>query len=136
MAESATCVCHFLSLQLFLGLCSSSTLFARMAGVPHGLEQGLEVSTAQEELVRLNLLVKSLNSSFEGVSGHREMTQLNAEVRRQMEAMRRLLKVLRDLANRQKDPDLVKMLMNDVENHNDQITSLQVRRLNSGDIFL
>ena len=92
-----------------------------MSGGPHGLEQGLEVSTAQEELV------KSLNSGFEGVSGHREMTQLNAEVRRQMEAMRRLLKVLRDLAVRQKDPDLVKMLMNDVENHADQITSLQVR---------
>jgi len=91
----------------------------------HGLEQGLEVSTAQEELVRLNLLVKSLNSRFDSVSGHREMSELNAEVRRQMEAMRRLLKVLGDLAVRQKDPALVKMLMNDVENHADQITSLQ-----------
>jgi len=91
----------------------------------NGLEQGLEVSTAQEELVRLNLLVKSLNSRFDSVSGHREMSELNAEVRRQMEAMRRLLKVLGDLAVRQKDPALVKMLMNDVENHADQITSLQ-----------
>merc|ERR1712029_14108 len=90
-----------------------------------GLEQGLEVSTAQEELVRLNLHVKSLNSDFENVSSHREMSDLNTEIRRQMESMRRLLKVLRDLAVKQKFPKLMNMLMNDVENHADQITSLQ-----------
>jgi len=89
------------------------------------LEQGLEVSTAQEELVRLNLHVKSLNSRFESVFNHKEMTELNTEIRRQIEAMRRLLKVLRDLAVTQKDPNLAKMLMNDVENHTDQIVALQ-----------
>ena len=90
------------------------------------LDHGLEVSKAQEELVRLNLVVKALNTEFEGCQSHKQMADQNAEIRRQLDNMRRILDVLRDLANRQQDPQAAKMLMKDVENHCDQISALQV----------
>ena len=91
----------------------------------NALEHGFEVSEAQEELVRLNLRIKTLNASFSQCDSHRRMERLNAETRALLDKMRRTLQRLRGLASRQNDSDATKMLLSDVDNHADQLASCQ-----------
>ena len=96
-----------------------------MPASTNDLAHGLEVSKAQEELVRLNLHIKTLSGHFDDCESLKQMTEWNGQIRRQLDAMRRVLDVLRDLAKRQRDPEAAKMLMNDVDNHADQVSALQ-----------
>ena len=91
----------------------------------NNLEHGLEVSEAQEELVRLNLKIKSLTGSFDDCNDYLGMVNLNTDIRSDIDKMRRTLDVLRTLANRQTDKDSLKMLMKDVDSHSDQLASCQ-----------
>ena len=80
-----------------------------------------------EELVRLNLRIKTLTVSF--VNGdcttHKQMEQLNAGIRNLIDQMRRTLERLRHLAERQTDSGSKRMLLSDVDNHADQMASCQ-----------
>ena len=78
-----------------------------------------------EELVRLNLRIKTSTVSF--VNGdcttHRQMEQLNSEVRNFLEKMRRTLDRLRHLAERQSSSESRKMLLSDVDKYADQLAA-------------
>jgi len=89
------------------------------------LEHGLEVSKAQEELVKLNLSIKTLNGRFDECMSHRQMSEWNATIRQELDAFRKVLGVLRSLSNRQTDPEATKMLVGEVDNHADQMAALQ-----------
>jgi hypothetical protein len=53
----------------------------------------------QDELVRLNLRIKSLNASFSGCGSREEMEALNTNVRRQLETVAQLKKIFIFLKN-------------------------------------
>ena len=77
--------------------------------------------TFQDELVRLNLRIKSLTASFPSCVSREEMESLNSNVRRQMELMRQNLDKLRSLAAKQKTAESKKMLLADTESHADEL---------------
>jgi len=79
------------------------------------------ITLSQDELVRLNLRVKSLNASFVNCVSREEMEDLNSNVRRQLESMRQNLERLRNLASKQKSLDAKKMLLADAESHADEL---------------
>ena len=78
-----------------------------------------------EELVRLNLRIKTTTVSF--VNGdcttHRQMEQLNSDIRNYLEKMRRTLDRLRHLAERQSSSESRKMLLSDVDKYADQLAA-------------
>ena len=78
-----------------------------------------------EELVRLNLRIKTSTVCF--VNGecntHRQMEQLNSEIRSFLEKMRKTLERLRHLAERQSNSESRKMLMSDVDKYSDQLAA-------------
>jgi hypothetical protein len=78
----------------------------------------------QDELVRLNLRIKSLNVSFPNCVNREEMEALNSNVRRQLESMRQNLEKLRNLASKQKTVDAKKMLLADADSHADELVLL------------
>jgi len=91
----------------------------------NSLEHGLEVSEAQEELVRLNLRIKTTTVSFVNgdCSTHRQMEQLNSDIRNYLEKMKRTLDRLRHLAERQSSSESRKMLLSDVDKYADQLAA-------------
>ncbi len=92
-----------------------------------------EVTDAQEDLVRLNLRIKSLVESFAQVETYADMEELNSEIRSQLELMRTGITSLRVLASKQKYPDSMAMLNADADKHEDQMASCN-RRFKSANI--
>ena len=75
--------------------------------------------------MRLNLRIKTTTVSF--VNGdcttHRQMEQLNSDIRNYLEKMRRTLERLRHLAERQSSSESRKMLLSDVDKYADQLAA-------------
>lgn len=93
-------------------------------------EFGPDVCEVQEELVRLNLRIKSLIDSFGDVQDSAEMESLNLETRDQFELMRCAIDRLRELARTQTSHQT--LLSNDADGHSDQLASChrQFRKAN------
>ncbi len=87
------------------------------------MSSSLEVTEIQEDLVRLNLKIKSLNKGFASCSEERDMEALNEEVRDRLDAFRRRLLRLEELSKGQRSKEAGEMLMTDVNSHRDQVSS-------------
>ena len=89
------------------------------------MQNKFDVFHFSEELVRLNLRIKTTTVSF--VNGdcttHRQMEQLNSDIRNYLEKMRRTLERLRHLAERQSSLESRKMLLSDVDKYADQLAA-------------
>ena len=89
------------------------------------LQNTFNIFHISEELVRLNLRIKTTTVSF--VNGdcttHRQMEQLNSDIRNYLEKMRRTLERLRHLAERQSSSESRKMLLSDVDKYADQLAA-------------
>ena len=90
------------------------------------LQFGSEISDVQEELVRLNLRIRSLIESFQKIENHEDMELLNGDIRIQLDKMRNGLANLRDLAKKQKNVQSSSMLKTDANSHEDQLSACQL----------
>lgn len=84
-----------------------------------------QVRQVQEELVKLNLKLKELTEAFANVEHDHAMEQLNAQVRSKLTHFRSLIEQLRRLANAQSHLEAKAMLMADVENHSQSLSTSQ-----------
>ena len=87
------------------------------------LIQSSEVSEVQQDLVRLNLKIRSKIETFLTVNSHESMEKLNGDIRGNFEEMRREISKLRQLAKKQEDSKSALMLKRDANNHEDQMTA-------------
>lgn len=87
------------------------------------LIQSSEVSEVQQDLVRLNLKIRSKIESFLTVNSHNTMEKLNGDIRGNFEEMRLEISKLRQLAKKQEDSKSALMLKRDANNHEDQMTA-------------
>ncbi len=85
------------------------------------MTSSLEVTEIQEELVRLDLKVKSLNKDFSRCPDEREMEALNEEVRARLANFRARLDRLEGLARGQRSREAGEMLLTDVDSHREQV---------------
>ena len=83
---------------------------------------GSEVSDVQENLVRLNLKVRSMIDSFASVESQEDMESLNGDIRSKLNSMRKEIQNLRDLAKKQLNLQSASMLYLDARSHEDQMT--------------
>lgn len=90
------------------------------------LQFGSEISDVQEELVRLNLRIRSLIESFQTIENHEDMELLNGDIRIQLDKMRNGLANLRELAKKQKNVQSSSMLKTDANSHEDQLSACQL----------
>ena len=89
------------------------------------LQFGSEISEVQEDLVKVNLKIRSLVESFSHVESGDAMESLNCEIRGQFDLMRKGISSLRDLAKKQKNAQSVAMLKADADSHEDQMAGCQ-----------
>ena len=87
------------------------------------LIQSSEVSEVQQDLVRLNLKIRSKIEAFSTVNTFHAMEKLNGEIRGNFEEMRQEISKLRNLAKKQQDSQSSAMLKRDAHNHEDQMTA-------------
>ena len=90
------------------------------------LQYGSEISDVQEDLVRLNLRVRSLIETFQTVETYEAMEALNGDIRTQMNIMKSGLEKLRALAKKQRNVESSAMLKTDANNHEDQMAACQL----------
>ena len=87
------------------------------------IQHGSEVSEVQQDLVRLNLKIRSQIETFQTIDTNESMTKLNGDIRGNFEEMRNKIGHLRFLAKKQSDLNSGSMLKTDANNHEDQMTA-------------
>jgi hypothetical protein len=87
------------------------------------LEFGSEITDVQEDLVRLNLRIRSMIESFSEPKNYGDMEMLNGDIRGQIDLMRKGVEKLRFLAKKQRNVESATMLNTDANSHEDQMTS-------------
>ncbi len=93
-------------------------------GGPH-MTSSLEVTEIQEELVKLNLKVKTLSDRFHTCHDEADMEATNEEIRARLAQFRERLARLGRLAVEQRAVEAREMLLKDLASHKDQLEACQ-----------